>query len=171
MKIALIGNKQQSNHYDLSEYDYIVRVNNCDSLNQTYTDKTDVWFFGGNDNVFRQNVSDEVVNYINNNVLRRLVCKPHNVKQKISSETEDVDGLIKEYCNIINYQFDEKLLRITTAVRTILHILYETQTKYIIDIYCLDKDRKDKNPWHKYPEEEYQLLDYLEQNNYIRFIK
>ena len=171
MKIALIGNKQQSNHYDLSEYDYIVRVNNCDSLNQTYTDKTDVWFFAGNDNVFIRNVSNEAVNYINNNVLRRLVVKPHNVKQKISTETESVNLLIKEYCDIINYQFDEKLLRMTTSVRTILYILYETQAKYIIDIYCLDKDRKVKNSWHKYPEEEYQLLDYLEQNNYIRFIK
>ena len=64
MNIALIGNKKQDKYYNLSNYDLIVRTNNCDSLYKTYTDKTDIWIFGGNDRIFKDNITEDVIKYI-----------------------------------------------------------------------------------------------------------
>lgn len=170
MKIAVIGNKCQDKIYNFSKYDYIVRYNGCDSLEQTYTDKTNLWIFGGDPNLFYLTCNKtNIHNYINNNIDKKLICDPHNIKL-IRSNKEILYNLIPKYLENINYEINPKLERITTGIRTILHTLYINNNSHI-DIYCLDKDRKEKNNWHYFPETEYELLDYLEKNNYISFIK
>lgn len=173
MNIALIGNKKQDKYYNLSNYDLIVRTNNCDSLYKTYTDKTDIWIFGGNDRIFKDNITEDIIKYISKRCKRKLVFHPHNIQNIIYGETEVIYKDVKKMCEFINYDnYNEKLDRITTTVNAILQILFiYNKQSCPIDIYCLDKDRMEKNCYHLYPQEEYKLLDFLEQNKYIRFIK
>ena len=173
MRILIIGNKPTDNLPDVSKYDFIVRYNCCDNLDKTYTDKTDIWYFGGSDFVFKKNTKQSVIDYLNSNAISKYIVKPHHCYNLIKSYTELNDYVTpSKYCCELAGISSEGVNRFTTAVQIVCYCLYHYR-KDEIYISCMDKDRNFRgcnNPWHSKAALEQELLYKLEEHGLVHFI-
>lgn len=188
-KILLIGNKKDNN--DISEwikcqnFDTVIRYNCCDNLQNTYTETTDEWYFGGNIGDYKRKLINSenhcFYKYVKDNIKHHynITSKAiHNTTPFYNSECIDLDEVTLRTFELLpddNLGLDDnyiknKRTRIKTFVQLIIYLLL-TRKGCEITICCCDIDNRkfEKSGWHIYPDIESMFLRYFIDSGKIKY--